>query len=527
MIDSVLPRGRGWRSLLEPLFFLAVVVAAMLALDQLARWQLREYLADSASATLGALAHGDTPYRWAMTSSHDVIAGRAFGTEAVRFERTGMHVTSTAQPIEIGLVLAGTIDLERYPIIEIGIDADIETPLVLSLREALDRPLCSSAASTVVRGSSDLRIDFLALDWSCDGKPAAAPTRAAMLRIGLDLPRGSSARIDHVRVLPLLAMTSAEIAAATPVTLQWSPSTRSGQMQWSDVLSNLPADAWPLLQLQMAGRVEQSLVAIDQVRGVLPAAIVIAEHDWPRVAARAAGWQAEPTTPSNRWLPWALVASYALVLAWIRLRPLSAPRAQALAELLGVTVIPLTLVIGGCIGNDISAPTATVIALTLLFAASLLIGSAPRHPAARTGQRGWAIALATFAASIVVVLALGDRGAPWQWPTPTHALLYLAWAGVQQFLICVIVAERFDRLSGSPLWALPAAAMVFALLHTPNAMLMQFTLLGGLVWIWNWQRHRALLANIVAHAASGLALSTQLPIDWLRSAEVSARYFLF
>jgi hypothetical protein len=48
-----------------------------------------------------------------------------------------------------------------------------------------------------------------------------------------------------------------------------------------------------------------------------------------------------------------------------------------------------------------------------------------------------------------------------------------------------------------------------------------------LLWVWNWQRHRALLANIVAHATSGLLLAAALPADWLRSAEVGARYFLF
>ncbi|MFZ1392350.1 MAG: CPBP family glutamic-type intramembrane protease, partial [Dokdonella sp.] len=101
-----------------------------------------------------------------------------------------------------------------------------------------------------------------------------------------------------------------------------------------------------------------------------------------------------------------------------------------------------------------------------------------------------------------------------------------AWAAAQQFLICVIVAGRLEKLIGSQPWALLIAALTFALLHTPNAMLMQLTFIGALIWIWNWQRHRALLANIIAHTASGLLLTANLPPHWLHSAEISARYFL-
>lgn len=81
-------------------------------------------------------------------------------------------------------------------------------------------------------------------------------------------------------------------------------------------------------------------------------------------------------------------------------------------------------------------------------------------------------------------------------------------------------------LVGSTRWATLVAAVVFALMHTPNQALMQFTLLGGLLWVPLWLRCRRLLPLVLSHASSGLILSTLLPPEILRSAEVSARFFL-
>ena len=126
-----------------------------------------------------------------------------------------------------------------------------------------------------------------------------------------------------------------------------------------------------------------------------------------------------------------------------------------------------------------------------------------------------------------MVLYVTGGKLPGQLPEPSRILHYAAWAAIQQFLICVIVAERIERVLGSARsGACSVPPLVFSLLHTPNAMLMQLTFVAGLIWIWNWQRHRALLANMVAHAVCGLLLTLSLPKEWLHSAEVSARFFL-
>ena len=103
---------------------------------------------------------------------------------------------------------------------------------------------------------------------------------------------------------------------------------------------------------------------------------------------------------------------------------------------------------------------------------------------------------------------------------------YLAWAALQQYLICVVLADRLSLVGLPPRWIAFAAALVFALLHTPNAALMLATFAGGLIWSATWVRHRALLPIVAAHVASATILLACLPPEILRSAEVSARFFL-
>jgi membrane protease YdiL (CAAX protease family) len=51
------------------------------------------------------------------------------------------------------------------------------------------------------------------------------------------------------------------------------------------------------------------------------------------------------------------------------------------------------------------------------------------------------------------------------------------------------------------------------------------TFVGGLCWCAIYLRYRALLPLAVSHAASALLLGMLLPVDIVRSAEVSARFF--
>ena len=511
------------RAIASGLLFLLAIAAGSLLLDRLARAQLRAHLTDTATQTLATRMHGDSPARWALTAPADIVTGVAIGPVQSRFDDDGLHVRSSGGPFEVGLVVPIPIDLDRHPILELAIDARIGASLSLAVRHTLDAPLCTSAALPLAQHGQTMLIDLHSLAWQCDDGSDRRPGHAAMLRLRVEVPAHARAvvRLADVRLLPRGAFDPASLDV-----LQLDVPTDDMALA---VLRHVSSSRWPVVELDLRHRVEPTLQAIDRIRVAAPAALIVPQGRFTHVLAEARARAPAPPGGSRAAMrvDWALVALLAIALAWIRLRSWTSARWQAIAELAGVIVVPLVLVASGAIGDDIAVPTLVAIVLCIVFAASLLKGNAPRQPGTSAWLAGAAVAVASIALTVVVVAVLHDPARPWHLPSPTDLLRYLGWAAVQQFLVTVIIAGCIERTTASPRIAMLLAAFVFALLHAPNAMLMQFTFLGGLIWTWNWQRHRAVLANTFAHATSGLLLTAGLPPEWLRSAEIGARYFLF
>lgn len=510
---------RHLQALATALAFAGAIVLASLLLDALARVQLHAHLVESATRTLAALVHGGAPLRWNPARAADIVGATAFDAASSRIDGRGLHARSDGRPLEVGLVLGVPIDLERLGIAEVDLDTGAVGTLAFSLRGTLDGPLCSSSTSALAPGVQTLRIDLDALAWRCGDAGPARPARAAMLRLRLHLPAAADVRLADVRLYPRIAFDPQAIES-----LHIGPSVDAAAVH---ALERVARSRWPLVELDLDARVESVLSAVDRIRAATPAALVVPAGESAAVLAdaRMAPSAAAPT-PGTPLLAWTLVAVLAATLAWIRLRAWSSPRVQAAAELAAVAGIPLALLASGAIGDDLAAPTFAALGLCVAFAASLLKGGAPPQPTTRTWLRGALVAIASVAVALALVALLRDPAQAWSMPPATRVLRYLGWAAVQQFLVTVIIAGCIERITGSPRVAVVLAAFVFAVLHAPNAMLMQFTFLGGLIWTWNWQRHRAVLANTLAHAACGLLLADGLPPQWLRSAEIGARYFL-
>lgn len=515
-----------WRIYASWLAFAGCVVLALLALEQLARYQLNSQLDRTAGAVLGAIIHGDTPHRWTGRDASNLVAGKAFGTMDYVFDSRGLRMRSDGDAIEAGLVLSNAIDLRRFAELEIELASEKAGTLALVIRKSLESPSCSSEQIAFPPGKSSLSLVLHKLQWTCEGAPSSVPDRAAMLRLRLHLDSGSTLTLIDVE-----ARTSRTL---NPDSLDQLPLPLLPSLQethaFERALDRASADSvdtlWPLFQLSTNARVEQTLLARDLIEQEIAGATVMVNGHFPEVTRLAREWKPGPDeTKSGSWSNW-LLGLYSLVLLWIRLRPVVRPRLRALFELIGVTAVPIALVVAGAIGDNISGTILAAGAITLTFALSLLVGSAPAQPAARTLKRGWWFALFSIALAVGVVLITTGSRLPESLPPFTQIVHYLIWAAVLQFVICVIVAERIEHLIGSALWAALGAALIFALLATPNAMLMQLAFVGGLIWVWNWQRHRALLANILAQAICALVLVSSLPADWLRSGEVSARFFL-
>ncbi len=508
------------------LLCIACALLALPMLDQLARHQLRQQMLDTASQTLGALTHADTPHRWDARSGNDIIAGRAFGTDDTEFGDDGFHLRSHGESIQIGMVLGADIDLARYSQLEISLTSENTGSIAVIVGETLQQAPCQSHRTSLVKGKSILTINLRTSGWTCNGDPTPMPTRAAMLRLVIELPAGSSATLHGVRARPYDQLKPESLVDLALPLLPDPRNSLDFKRALARAAENSASTTWPMAQLPLDARVEQSLLARDQIRAAIADVLIVPQGDFSEIAAQASVWQPNSSTPWSTRSPWLLLGGYIVLLLILRLKPPLDTRLRALLELIAATAIPMYMVIGGYIGDNPSPAVLASCVATLVFALSLLVGDAPAEPSSRTLKRGWWVALLTIGLTAGLILNLADGHISGELPDAARTFRYLAWAAVQQFLICVIVAERIERICGSSRVALLAAALVFALMHTPNGMLMQLTFVAGLIWIWNWQRHRALLANIVAHAMSGLLLAASLPAQWLHSAEVSARFFL-
>jgi len=96
---------------------------------------------------------------------------------------------------------------------------------------------------------------------------------------------------------------------------------------------------------------------------------------------------------------------------------------------------------------------------------------------------------------------------------------------LQQWLILGFALPRLETLMPRGPWAALGAATLFALLHTPNGMLMQLCFVAELFWAGCFLRSRSLLPVALAHAGSALIVGAGLIGPVLRSLEVSGRFF--
>lgn len=120
----------------------------------------------------------------------------------------------------------------------------------------------------------------------------------------------------------------------------------------------------------------------------------------------------------------------------------------------------------------------------------------------------------------------------------TNLLVLPVWAVVQQYVLqafiyrrmrCVLVSELAspDEHRRQTRLAILVTAMIFALTHLPNLMLMLLTLLGALLWSWVYERTPNLFALGLSHAAISLMLMTSLPSWLLPSMSVGYKHFLY
>jgi len=515
----------------------ALLVATAWLLDRFAREQFTAHLRDQAALALALAAQGETPYRWHFDSPDSIIAGRVFDAADFRFENGELVVRSGAAPFDVGLPLTRPIDLALFPQLHIATSADGPASLrvvVYDSMQAQEKVLDSAAAGPGV-GAGD--IDLAAPNWRAAGLATDAPRVAAVLRLRIVAPPHTtvrllsaallrSARAQRLDLARVPQVLEPPVAAPTDRTavyrLPLGEAPQKVDIAAIGQMYTTPARQ-PLILLPQRARVEQQIALRNAVYAALPSAILLPEGalDATFLEAREqAGVAAVPRgQQATRWIVFAL---YASVLVWMRLRPPRALRPRAAVEAGLALIGPLWLILVDGFDGKPDLPQLLLIVAILLYAVSLSI---PRDWCWNGSRRAWVRALAIPLAAACIGVLTHDWSEALRPIGSAHVLRYLAWALLQQYLICAVCTERWYQAGGNRFFAAYLGALGFALLHTPNAALMLATLAGGLCWCTLYLRERALLPLAVSHAASALLLLALLPRSILASAEVSARFF--
>lgn len=482
--------------------WLLAAAAVAVALQALARYQLRAQLRHEAAAFLSPLPRGDTPYRWPLDAPTALIGRRVHGDCTAEVDAGGLLLRHGSPSCEVALRLPAPLDLRRFTRLRIEAAGPLP-PFQLQLREHLDEPQHLAAVD-----SADGLVRLDSLDWRLDTTITTAPRRAAMLRLRWG-ELAADLRLRQVTLLP-------------EDTAPWHAATVSPWLQTDRALP-LPADTAPLFGIDPALRPEAVLHWRDSVREHEPAAVVVAAPDSAAVAAALrTATNASPPQRDHLGLAVLLIVAPLMALSWYRPR---ARDVRAVAQAALAVALPLWLVIGLRLGDDPDRLAQIAIGLTALHVAVLARSDTAQPWRWLGGLRAWVYAAVAPLLSLQIVLMLGQPGARAA-IAPAAVAGYLLWALLQQYLIGAVAADRLC-LAGLPRpWVVLVAATLFALLHAPNATLMLATFAGGLIWSTTWLQQRSLLPQAVSHVAAAVLLTTGLPPEWLRSAEVSLRYFL-
>lgn len=96
-------------------------------------------------------------------------------------------------------------------------------------------------------------------------------------------------------------------------------------------------------------------------------------------------------------------------------------------------------------------------------------------------------------------------------PFSLHILEYAVWALMQQYILQVYVLLRLLRLGFGRPAAIGLAALLFAIAHIPNPVLVPAVLLWGSASCWLYLRYRNLYPLAIAHGLLGMCLAVCVP----------------
>ncbi|WP_448098274.1 CPBP family glutamic-type intramembrane protease [Luteibacter yeojuensis] len=458
-----------------------LAIATLVALPRFGATVVRAAIESGSAADRIAFAAGDSPWSWRFRERDDVVAGRAFGSGVLTVVENGLAFRATdGSAMEIGLPLARPVDVRRMDRLRLRAEASAPGSYAWVVRETLTGPLRRASLGVFAAGPLPPALRLAPLDWTDPaGRPVTPPARAAMLRLELTLP-----------------------AAATFTLHEASLIAGSGPIQ-------PPVGALP---------------------SRLSAEGLLAWRDHARAADPLVTFGSGTTaSPAHAWLPWLPPIAYLLALGGFvgsalrrrQRRPIvEAGAARDLIEAALVLVGPLWFIAGLGLSDRPDPPGVVMFVAGAAYAFFLNATRAlPRwHWLGTWRAAGWPLLAVPVALCVVVFFGHAPS-----WPPLGRVAVYVGWALFQQWLMLAVVGALLARALPRPL-AILLTALAFALLHTPNGLLMQLCFVAEFGWAWWYFHRRALLPVALAHALSAVLLQAGLAGGLLRSLEVSARF---
>ncbi len=499
--------------------FGAAVVLLLWAMAALSAWVTREHLAERAQLELATLRSGQPLWRWRLHGPSDLVAQRVFGNADIAPSPNGLRVTSRdGSTFDLGLPVAGPVDLAHWPLLHLQLQSDAEGTLSLVYQASeLSTACLANEVGRIPPHGNDLLIDLRTLSWRSDtGKPCRPPDVVTyLLRLRPQLPAHAVLQIGNV-----------DLQAAQPASLPASIGADIADIRLPSALAVAQAGvaaasaqyagrSAPLVRLPAGISAETMLSLRDLVKRHWPGALVLPFGQ--SLAATGDG------APLPRWLDWGVCAAYLIALVTIALRQTRAVTHPWL-DVAAIAAGPLWLIAGLRWGAQLSIPGVTAFVAALVFAAQ---SDWRRRPVWwRWMGRSWADWLWPLVPLLVTVALMLVDGHGLVRLEPRHMLVYLGWALLQQWAMLAWVMGRLRLTSLPPPVIILITATLFGLLHTPNGSLMQLCFMAELWWAWRFLTSPCLVPIAVAHASCALLVESGLTGHMLRSLGVSARFFL-
>jgi hypothetical protein len=497
-------RARGWRAI--DLLLLVLMAAALYVFAAIL---VRGYLDHSGDQSMASLDAGRSPWHWTFRRTDDLVAGRVFGAARLHRVQNGLRIRSLdGTAVEVGFPLAAPLDLRRAG--RLHLDHASGKSVRLDLR--VMAPGEAGSCMATLPASAGPTWGLSGLDWlhGMTGRPCSVPSHVSMLRLRIQQPAGADFTLRSAELLPAQGMQAPRSSNALPI----STSVRDSARQLAD-LSKTPESRWPLARLPARTGPQTQLDLRDTIRSTVPGSIVIG----PDGAHKA-------RSLNMCGLSWSLVLVYAGFLLLLERRRYSdAPCSHLylLLDTVGALFGPLWLIAGLRLGPHPAWPDLLIACMGLAWA--MRLSRLPMAPAwtwfGQPRDYPAPFALALVLAPLVLLFGHAPHA-----PEPGRVLLYMGWALLQQWLMLTVVLRRLEHVFMREATAVITCALLFALMHTPNARLMLLCLLAEAWWAHAFLRRRALVPIALAHAVMALAIEASLAGGWLRSLEVGARYFM-